>query len=180
MSAPSFDVAGTLPHGLTALDASAGTGKTYALAALAVRYVAERGVPASALCIVTFTDAATAELRGRVPETVHHGGEHLVGRVVVRESVGVGEEVALERGGVGRKVGDQGGLGALGGEEGVAGAETCLLGCPRNVEDVVALRHGETHGIDVAAQDAGVDLGGRGGMVEEVFAGLQAATLQLP
>ena len=77
MIPPSFDVAGPLPHGLTALDASAGTGKTYALAALAVRYVAEHGVPASALCIVTFTEAATAELRGRVRSRLVDALEHL-------------------------------------------------------------------------------------------------------
>ena len=61
-----FVVDGALPRGLGVLEASAGTGKTYALSALAVRYVAEADVPASALCIVSFTEAATAELRGRV------------------------------------------------------------------------------------------------------------------
>jgi exodeoxyribonuclease V beta subunit len=61
-----FDLIGPLRQGLTVLEASAGTGKTYALSALAVRYVAELGVPVSSLCIVSFTEAATAELRGRV------------------------------------------------------------------------------------------------------------------
>lgn len=61
-----FDLAGPLPTGLTVLEASAGTGKTFTLSALAVRYVAEWGIPASALCIVSFTEAATAEIRGRV------------------------------------------------------------------------------------------------------------------
>lgn len=61
-----FDLAGPLPRGLGVLEASAGTGKTYALSALAVRYIAEAAVPAAALCIVSFTEAATAELRGRV------------------------------------------------------------------------------------------------------------------
>jgi exodeoxyribonuclease V beta subunit len=61
-----FDIGGPLPTGLSVLEASAGTGKTYALSALAVRFVAEFDTPASALCIVSFTEAATAELRGRV------------------------------------------------------------------------------------------------------------------
>lgn len=61
-----FDIGGPLPSGLSVLEASAGTGKTYALSALAVRFVAEFDTPASALCIVSFTEAATAELRGRV------------------------------------------------------------------------------------------------------------------
>jgi exodeoxyribonuclease V beta subunit len=36
-----FDICGPLPHGVTVLEASAGTGKTYTIAALATRYVAE-------------------------------------------------------------------------------------------------------------------------------------------
>ena len=61
-----FAIDGPLPSGLSVLEASAGTGKTYALSALAVRFVAEFDTPAAALCIVSFTEAATAELRGRV------------------------------------------------------------------------------------------------------------------
>ena len=37
-----FDVCGPLPSGVTVLEASAGTGKTYTIAALAARYVAMR------------------------------------------------------------------------------------------------------------------------------------------
>ena len=39
-----FDVCGPLPTGVTVLEASAGTGKTFTIAALAARYVAD-GVP---------------------------------------------------------------------------------------------------------------------------------------
>ena len=42
-----FDVCGPLPTGVTVLEASAGTGKTYTIAALAARYVAE-GTPLDA------------------------------------------------------------------------------------------------------------------------------------
>lgn len=78
MSAPiAFDPAGDLPTGLTALEASAGTGKTYALTSLAVRFVAEEGVMASELCIVSFTEAATAELRGRVRSRMVAAAQHL-------------------------------------------------------------------------------------------------------
>ena len=49
-----FDAGGPLPTGVIALEASAGTGKTYALSSLAARFVAERDIPASALCIVTY------------------------------------------------------------------------------------------------------------------------------
>jgi len=61
-----FDLFGELPTGQVAIEASAGTGKTYTLAALATRYLAERSVAPSELLIVTFTRAATAELRSRI------------------------------------------------------------------------------------------------------------------
>ncbi|MCA1841885.1 MAG: UvrD-helicase domain-containing protein, partial [Actinobacteria bacterium] len=63
-----FDVCGPLPEpGVTVLEASAGTGKTFTIAALAARYVAD-GIPLHALLIVTFTRMATGELRDRVRE----------------------------------------------------------------------------------------------------------------
>ncbi len=62
-----FDICGPLPTGVTVLEASAGTGKTYTIAALAARYVAE-GVPLERLLLVTFTRMATGELRERVRE----------------------------------------------------------------------------------------------------------------
>ncbi len=62
-----FDVCGSLPSGVTVLEASAGTGKTYTIAALAARYVAD-GTPLERLLLVTFTRMATGELRERVRE----------------------------------------------------------------------------------------------------------------
>ena len=59
---PEFSITDpVLPSGLTVLEASAGTGKTYSLAGLVTRYVAETGLQASELCVVSFTEAATAE-----------------------------------------------------------------------------------------------------------------------
>ncbi|WP_068269555.1 UvrD-helicase domain-containing protein [Aldersonia kunmingensis] len=60
-----FEVTGTLPAGTTVLEASAGTGKTYAIVALAARYVAEGVATVPELLLVTFTRAATQELRER-------------------------------------------------------------------------------------------------------------------
>jgi exodeoxyribonuclease V beta subunit len=75
-----FDVCGDLPVGMTLLEASAGTGKTFTIAALAARYVAD-GLPLEKLLVVTFTRMATGELRERVRErllTVAEGlGLHL-------------------------------------------------------------------------------------------------------
>jgi exodeoxyribonuclease V beta subunit len=62
-----FDLADPLPSGVTVLEASAGTGKTFTIAALAVRYIAE-GRRLHELLLVTFTRMATGELRERVRE----------------------------------------------------------------------------------------------------------------
>ena len=70
-----FDVCGPLPTGVAVLEASAGTGKTFTIAALATRYVAD-GLPLENLLIVTFTRMATSELRDRVRErmvSAEHG-----------------------------------------------------------------------------------------------------------
>ncbi len=63
-----FDLLAPLPQGTTVLEASAGTGKTYTIAALAVRLVAEGHVDLSELLLVTFGRAASRELRDRVRE----------------------------------------------------------------------------------------------------------------
>ncbi|MET1007523.1 MAG: UvrD-helicase domain-containing protein [Propionibacteriaceae bacterium] len=63
-----FDVCGALPAGTTVLEASAGTGKTYTIAALAARYVAEGLAELGELMLVTFGRTATNELRLRVRE----------------------------------------------------------------------------------------------------------------
>ena len=55
-----------LDPGLRLLEASAGTGKTFALAHLALRLISEGAVPLPSLLVVTFTDAAAAELRSRI------------------------------------------------------------------------------------------------------------------
>jgi len=73
-----FEVCGPLPTGVTVLEASAGTGKTYTIAGLAARYVAE-GVPLERLLLVTFTRLATGELRERVRERLGSAERGLVG-----------------------------------------------------------------------------------------------------
>ena len=73
-----FDVCGPLPSGVTVLEASAGTGKTYTIAALAARYVAE-GMPLDRLLLVTFTRMATGELRERVRERLVGAEQGLLG-----------------------------------------------------------------------------------------------------
>jgi exodeoxyribonuclease V beta subunit len=61
-----FDICADLPSGTTLLEASAGTGKTWTIAALVTRYVAEGVARLDQLLVVTFTRAASQELRERV------------------------------------------------------------------------------------------------------------------
>ncbi|MGZ6734046.1 MAG: UvrD-helicase domain-containing protein, partial [Nocardioides sp.] len=61
-----FDVCGLLPTGTTLLEASAGTGKTFTVAALVTRYVAEGHATLDQLLVITFGRAASQELRDRV------------------------------------------------------------------------------------------------------------------
>lgn len=48
------------------LEASAGTGKTYQIASLVLRLVARYGLSIDSILVMTFTNAATAELRSRI------------------------------------------------------------------------------------------------------------------
>ena len=55
-----------LRRGINLVEASAGTGKTYAIAMLVLRLVTEQAIPIDRLLVVTFTKAATSELRERI------------------------------------------------------------------------------------------------------------------
>ena len=58
-------------QGRQLIEASAGTGKTFAITTLALRAVVEREIDIARILIVTFTNAATAELRRRLRERLH-------------------------------------------------------------------------------------------------------------
>ncbi len=88
-----FDVRGPLPTGVTVLEASAGTGKTYTIAALAARYVTS-GIPLHKILLVTFTRLATGELRERVRERLLQAEEGLT-RVLDGQSAPDDEVVKL-------------------------------------------------------------------------------------
>jgi exodeoxyribonuclease V beta subunit len=94
-----FDVCGPLPTGVTVLEASAGTGKTYAIAALAARYIAD-GTPLDEILLVTFTRMATGELRERVRQRLvatERGLRTGEGDEVVQLLAGGPPEVVSER-----------------------------------------------------------------------------------
>ncbi|GAA1856269.1 exodeoxyribonuclease V subunit beta [Pseudonocardia ailaonensis] len=99
---PQFRVDGELPSGTTVLEASAGTGKTFTIAALATRYVAE-GIALPRLMLVTFGREATQELRERVRERLGAterglaSGEPSSDEVTRLLQQGTPEEVRLRR-----------------------------------------------------------------------------------
>jgi exodeoxyribonuclease V beta subunit len=61
-----LDVSSCPLIGTTLIEASAGTGKTWAICGLVLRLIVERGLPVQEILVVTFTKAATAELRERI------------------------------------------------------------------------------------------------------------------
>jgi exodeoxyribonuclease V beta subunit len=74
-----FDLLAPLPEGATTtvLEASAGTGKTYALAALVTRYLAEGKALLDDMLLITFSRAASQELRERVRDQLVTAAEAL-------------------------------------------------------------------------------------------------------
>ena len=55
-----------LKTGINLIEASAGTGKTYTIAMLVSRFIVEKGLNIEQLLVVTFTKAATEELKDRI------------------------------------------------------------------------------------------------------------------
>ena len=70
---------GPLTPGVTVLEASAGTGKTYQITNLVLRLVAETGLTMGQILVVTFTNAATAELRDRIRDRLAQAARALRG-----------------------------------------------------------------------------------------------------
>ncbi|HIJ56177.1 MAG TPA: exodeoxyribonuclease V subunit beta [Deltaproteobacteria bacterium] len=61
-----FDLLNTPLRGTNLIEAGAGTGKTYTIAGLFVRLILEEQVPVEKILVVTFTIAATEELKDRI------------------------------------------------------------------------------------------------------------------
>jgi len=61
----------SIHQGLTLLEASAGTGKTYSLVRLIARHLVEHEIPLDKVLTVTFTRAATAEIKSRLHELLN-------------------------------------------------------------------------------------------------------------
>jgi exodeoxyribonuclease V beta subunit len=80
-----FDATTLELAGKTLVEASAGTGKTHAITTLVVRLVLERELEPSEILIMTFTEAATAELRTRVRRRLLRALAVLEGAAIDRE-----------------------------------------------------------------------------------------------
>jgi exodeoxyribonuclease V beta subunit len=82
-----LDLTARLPAGRTLVEASAGTGKTYAISVLVARAVAgelsghdlAEGVAIDEVLVVTYTRAAAAELRDRVRDKLRCAADYLAG-----------------------------------------------------------------------------------------------------
>ena len=61
-----LDVARCALDGVNLIEASAGTGKTWTICELYLRLLLERKLSVQQILVVTFTNAATAELRDRI------------------------------------------------------------------------------------------------------------------
>ena len=76
-----LELNGPISGGTTVLEASAGTGKTFALAHMALRLLAEEALPVERLLVVTFTRAAAAELKGRIRQRLNQAVEGVAARL---------------------------------------------------------------------------------------------------
>ena len=86
---PNFDVCSADLMRPTLLEASAGTGKTFSIKHLVLRLVVEKAVEIDKILVVTFTRAATAELRGRIRDHLSEALGFLEGQLQVDEVDGV-------------------------------------------------------------------------------------------
>jgi exodeoxyribonuclease V beta subunit len=70
-----FDLLDSPLEGTNLIEASAGTGKTYTIAGLFLRLVLEKYLSVNEILVVTFTEAATEELRGRIRKALREAVE---------------------------------------------------------------------------------------------------------
>lgn len=67
-----FDLANSSIEGVNLIEASAGTGKTYTIVGIYLRLLLEKLIPVEKILVVTFTEAATSELKERVAKMIRN------------------------------------------------------------------------------------------------------------
>jgi exodeoxyribonuclease V beta subunit len=103
---PRFDAKSVELRGSNLIEASAGTGKTYSIALMAIRLVLEQNASINEILMVTFTKAAVAELELRVRAFIRMGlkvarGENIEDRTITElvnaQVAFLGREEAIRR-----------------------------------------------------------------------------------
>lgn len=93
-------------EGTNIIEASAGTGKTYSIAILALRLIVEKGMPITKILMVTFTKAAVEELKERVRLFVivanktaqnKHINDETIFTIVANAKKTIGEQLVQQR-----------------------------------------------------------------------------------
>ena len=75
-----FDLLNSPLKGANLIEASAGTGKTYTITGLFLRLVLEMDIPLSEILVVTYTEAATSELKERIRKSLREAIDVFSGR----------------------------------------------------------------------------------------------------
>jgi len=95
-----FDVLAVELQGSKLIEASAGTGKTYSIAILALRLIIEKEIPVEKILMVTFTKAAVAELESRIRKFVRLAYKFAEGKAIddetIKEAVGIPNEEKIK------------------------------------------------------------------------------------
>ena len=95
-----FDVLTVELEGSNLIEASAGTGKTYSIAILALRMIVEKEIPIEKILMVTFTKAAVAELESRIREFVRLAYKFASGKEIdddtIKEAIGIPNETKIK------------------------------------------------------------------------------------
>ena len=72
---PDFDLLNSPLEGTNLIEASAGTGKTYTITCLFLRLILEKRLTVNDILVVTYTVAATEELRDRIRRKIREALE---------------------------------------------------------------------------------------------------------
>lgn len=103
-----FRVESKALEGANIIEASAGTGKTFSIAVLVVRLLVEKNIPIDKMLLVTFTEAAAAELKERSIRFIREAlqeldneasSENKIIELVIKNALidGIKKEVIIER-----------------------------------------------------------------------------------
>ena len=90
-----FDVKEVNLEGSNLIEASAGTGKTYSIGVLTLRLIIEKDMPVNKILMVTFTNAAVAELEGRIRKFIRIALGYLDGSINAKDADGINELIDL-------------------------------------------------------------------------------------